>query len=418
MRQLDSQSGLLPSGQTADVEADVEYLSTLSARGQDRIRFEAFLADLSATFVNVVADLVDSQIVSALRQIVMFLDIDRSGFAELLGDQMLITHSFELPGVPPSPRIIVEKHFPAYARMVRAGEPFQLPDDLPEDAVAEREYCARSGLLSQLTVPLKVTGAVVGGIGFASLRAKVNWPEELIRRLRLVGDIFTNALARKRAEEALRTLAARLLTAQEEERRRVAREMHDDWTQRLAVMGLDLARLEQHITDPGEALALVRTLQGQLVSLSEDVHALSRQLHPSILDDLGLSEALRSECAAFSRRERISISYRTEGVPRSVPKEIALCVYRVAQEALRNLAKHAAVSEGWVTLTASGGELVLRVQDQGIGFDPEESRSEPGLGLASMDERTRLVRASLSLTSAPGCGTTVEVRAPLLEGNG
>jgi signal transduction histidine kinase len=157
-------------------------------------------------------------------------------------------------------------------------------------------------------------------------------------------------------------------------------------------------------------------MQGQLVALSEDVHALSRQLHPSILDDLGLAEALRSECAAFSRREGVTIAYHAEGVPQAVPRDVALCVYRVAQEALRNLAKHAAVGEGWVTLAATGQELVLRVRDEGVGFDPVEARPEPGLGLASMQERVRLVRDSLSLTSAPGRGTTVEVRAPLYGG--
>jgi len=136
-------------------------------------------------------------------------------------------------------------------------------------------------------------------------------------------------------------------------------------------------------------------------------------LHPSILDDLGLVEALRSECVSFSRRERIAIDYRPEEVPTTLPKDVALCVYRVAQEALRNLAKHAGVNEAWVTLVATGPELLLRVQDQGAGFDPAELRSQPGLGLSSMEERVRLVQAQLAVTSAPGQGTTVEVRVPL-----
>ncbi|MFO0821787.1 MAG: ATP-binding protein [Gemmataceae bacterium] len=368
-------------------------------------------------FVNVTADQVDSQIVSALRQIVEFLAIDRSGLAELLGDQMVITHSFERPGVPPSPRVILEAHFPFYARKVRAGDAFRLPDDLPPEATVEREFLIRTGLKSNLTIPLKVTGSVVGGLGFASFHEPIEWPDELVRRLRLVGDIFTNALARKRADETLRALAAKLLTAQEEERRRVAREMHDDWTQRLAILNFDVVDLENHLGDPAAALPLLRSMQTRLVALAEDVHALSRQLHPAILDDLGLAEAIRSECAAFSRREGITITYRTEAVPRAVPREVALCIYRVAQEALRNLAKHAAVNEGWVTLDGTVSELVLRVRDQGVGFNPAEVPADPGLGLASMEERVRLVRAALSITSASGRGTTVEVRAPLREGD-
>jgi signal transduction histidine kinase len=183
-------------------------------------------------------------------------------------------------------------------------------------------------------------------------------------------------------------------------------------------------------------------MQGQLVALAEDVHALSRQLHPSILDDLGLVEALRSECASFTRREGIAVHYRPGEIATPLPRDIALCVYRVAQEALRNLAKHAAAREAWVTLAITpsptrgeggeglhpsalvgeglgvrGPELVLRVQDQGVGFDPAGLRSQPGLGLSSMEERVRLVGAELVVASAPGQGTTVEVRFPLERGD-
>jgi signal transduction histidine kinase len=243
----------------------------------------------------------------------------------------------------------------------------------------------------------------------------------------LVGEIFTNAVVRKRSDEALRIreqslrqahedlreLAAKLLHAQEEERRRVAREMHDDWTQRLALLGIDTAKLEKAIGMPETAMPLLRTMREQLVSLSEDIHALSRQLHPAILDDLGLVEAVRSECASFSHREGIAVVYQPGEVPATLPKDIALGVYRIAQEALRNVAKHAAVNEAWVTLVASGAELLLRVEDQGIGFDPAGEHSQPGLGLSSMEERARLIQAELCITSARGRGTMVEVRAPL-----
>jgi PAS domain S-box-containing protein len=215
------------------------------------------------------------------------------------------------------------------------------------------------------------------------------------------------------AHERQRDLTSRLLHAQEEERRRIAREMHDDWTQRLTLLGIDIAKLEKQLDAPDPALSLLHTMQEQLVSLSEDVHDLSRQLHPAILDDLGLVEALRSECASFSRREGIAVVYHLEDVPSCLPKDIALCVYRVAQEALRNIAKHAAVDEASVSLAAAGAELVLRVQDKGVGFDPPAVFSRPGLGLSSMAERIRLVQGELSVRSATGQGTTVAVRIPL-----
>ena len=171
--------------------------------GPERLRFETLLANLSATFVNVPATEVDSQIETGLKQLVEFLDLDRSGFGELSAEGLVITHSYQLPGIPPSPRVIVEAVFPFYAKLIHEGRVFRTPDDLPPEAELERAFLARTGLKSNLTIPLKVTGAVVGGIGFASFRSAREWPEELIQRLRLVGDIFTNALARKRSDEAL-----------------------------------------------------------------------------------------------------------------------------------------------------------------------------------------------------------------------
>jgi RNA polymerase sigma factor (sigma-70 family) len=167
--------------------------------------FEAFLADLSATFISVPADQVDPQIVAGLRQIVEFLGIDRSGFGELVAEKnkIVITHSYEVPSVPPTPRIYVEDHWPDYASKVQQGEPFRVPEDLPAEATAEREYLAQVGLKSQFTIPLKMAGDLVGAIGFASFRSHLEWPEDLVLRLRLIGDIFNYSLARKHAYEAL-----------------------------------------------------------------------------------------------------------------------------------------------------------------------------------------------------------------------
>src|SRR5205807_9594995 len=134
------------------------------------------------------------------------------------------------------------------------------------------------------------------------------------------GELRAQEQSLRQAREGLRKLAAKLLRAQEEERRRIAREMHDDWTQRLALLGIDLAKLERNLGAPEKALPLLRTMQEQLVMLAEDVHALSRQLHPSILDDLGLIEALRSECASFSRREGIAVRYLPQEAPILLPR--------------------------------------------------------------------------------------------------
>ena len=302
----------------------------------------------------------------------------------------------------------------------------RLPEDAPAEAVNERAYVIKTGMKSNLTIPLKAGGIVLGVLSFGAFREFRAWPDELVQRLRTVGEIFANALARKRADQdvhareeslrmtqdELRLLAGRLLQAQEDERRRIAREMHDDWTQRLAVLAIDAAKLETQLDPSSNAHRQLQEMRGELVGLSEDVHALSRQLHPSILDDLGLVDALRSECASVTRREGVAVAYRSDGVTAPLPKDVALCIYRVAQEALRNVVKHAGTEEARVSLIGSSRELILTVQDRGVGFDAAEVRSREGLGLSSMGERVRLVRGELSVHSEPGQGTTVTVRVP------
>jgi signal transduction histidine kinase len=149
------------------------------------------------------------------------------------------------------------------------------------------------------------------------------------------------------------------------------------------------------------------------VNLSEDVHALSRQLHPAILDDLGLADALRSECASFTEREGVAVVYRPAEVPASLAREAALSLYRVAQEALRNVAKHARTGEAWVTLCTTERKVVLCVEDRGAGFEVTAARSRAALGLSSMRERLRLVRGEVAVESEPGRGTRVTARVPL-----
>jgi signal transduction histidine kinase len=224
---------------------------------------------------------------------------------------------------------------------------------------------------------------------------------------------------RKRAMEQLRVsheqqrdLASRLLRAQEVERRRLAREMHDDLTQRLAVMAIEVGKLEQQHNLPGAVAESLRGTRDQLVKLSEDVHAMSRQLHPSILEDLGLEDALRSECVSFQKREGIAVSYQTDHVPGDLSRDTALCLYRIAQEALRNVVRHAGTDRAEVTLIGHDEEVLLTVSEAGKGFDLVGARSQRGLGLASMEERARLIGAELSIVSHVGKGTTISVLVP------
>lgn len=220
--------------------------------------------------------------------------------------------------------------------------------------------------------------------------------------------------ALRESQKDLQVLAGKLLSAQEEERRLLARELHDDMTQRLAVLAIEVGKLEQQLqTAPDPVLGRLRETKEQMVRLSADVHVISRQLHPAILDDLGLVSAIESECSNFSQREGIVVKYEAQNVPPTLPKNVALCIYRVAQEGLRNIAKHAQTQEAYVTLGGTDDTVLLSIGDDGIGFDPSQLRGKAGLGLASIEERIRLIQGDLSLRSQPGGGTVIEVRAPL-----
>ncbi len=223
--------------------------------------------------------------------------------------------------------------------------------------------------------------------------------------------VLRDITERKRSEEELHDLSRRLIGAHEEERALLARELHDDVSQRLAVLAIDVGRAETAAEDEAQAEAM-QTVREGLVRLSEDVHSLAYQLHPSILEELGLAEALRAECERRSHRGRLDLSVDVDPLPDVVSKDTALCLFRVAQEALSNVARHADATAASVRLRRTDEGLLLAVADDGVGFDPDVLVRGGHLGLASMRERVRLVSGTLDIESAPGSGTTVIAWAP------
>ena len=220
---------------------------------------------------------------------------------------------------------------------------------------------------------------------------------------------------RRRGEDEARDLNGRLITAHEDERARLAHALHDDVTQRLALLAIDAGQKEKGLGDTIAGQA-IRSIRHDLVQLSEDVHALSYALHPAILEDLGLIEALKAECARFGAIEGIPTSFRAADGVDEPTKALSLCLYRVAQEALRNVARHSSASSVEVELRAAGGGIELAVQDNGVGFDPTRKQGRPSLGLAGMRQRLSLVDGELLIDSAPGGGTSIVARAPLKRG--
>ena len=233
--------------------------------------------------------------------------------------------------------------------------------------------------------------------------------------------ICNDITQRKKSQEALlksredfRNLAGKLLSVQESERRRLAREMHDDLTQRLAVLAIDIGKIEQDFQDTEDpVVGNLQSIRESLVSLSGDIHAISRQLHPSILEDLGLVDAVKSECISFSRREGIAVDFHNEGVPPKISPDVAICIYRIVQEGLRNVAKHSGATQLQISLIGKDDSIHLTIKDQGAGFDLKETKKKLGLGLVSMQERTRLIQGNISIESRPGKGTVINVRASL-----
>ncbi len=219
--------------------------------------------------------------------------------------------------------------------------------------------------------------------------------------------------ARRQADEEMRQLSGRLIHAQEEERRRIARELHDDLNQRLALLSVDLELLGQEGMN-GHANSRIGQISAQVRELSSDVHKLAYQLHPAKLDQLGLVAAAGSCCRELAQQSGVKIEFTHENVPRNLPAEIALCLFRILQEALHNMVKHSGAKDARVKLVARTEEIRLEVSDDGKGFEVEHARRNGGLGMLSMQERLRLVHGEIAVHSRPGQGTRVELSVPLV----
>jgi PAS domain S-box-containing protein len=225
-----------------------------------------------------------------------------------------------------------------------------------------------------------------------------------------IGSAF-DVTERKLAEEALSMASRRLIEAQEQERTRLARDLHDDILQRLALVSVRLDRLTRDSDDTVELREGIEAARGQIGDLVQDIQALSHRLHSSKLDLLGLARAAAGVCAELSDLHGVTIDFQAEDVAERLPDEISLCLFRVLQEALQNAFKHSGSRQMQVSLRGGARDIELTIVDAGAGFDPRAARTR-GLGLTSMRERLKLVDGELSINSTPGAGTTVHARVP------
>ena len=254
-----------------------------------------------------------------------------------------------------------------------------------------------------------------GGMVWLEKNGRAFFDEQgkLLRMIGMVADITQ----RKLAEEALAGVGRRLIEAQEQERTRIARELHDDFSQRLALLAVELEELHQNPPILSEIQRRMGVLQRQVSEIATDIQTLSHELHSSKLEYLGIAVAMRGFCREFGERQDVEIDLRSHDLPSSLSPDISLCLFRVLQEALHNSAKYSGVRRVEARLWGEPDEIHLTVSDSGAGFDSEAAKEGRGLGLISMKERLNLVNGSLSIDSQPKSGTTIHARVPLSSGH-
>jgi PAS domain S-box-containing protein len=222
----------------------------------------------------------------------------------------------------------------------------------------------------------------------------------------------------KLAQQALEKVSGQLIEAQENERRRIARDLHDDICQRLALLSMELDQANRSANESADTTKeRLKEIRQHCAEIAGDVQSLSHELHSSRLDYLGTAAAIRGFCHEFSKQHEVSIEFTDRDVPVDLPREVSLCLFRVTQEALHNAVKYSGVNQYTVELTATAQEIQLVVSDSGRGFDVEGAKRNRGLGLVSMQERVHLVHGSLHVESEPGQGTKILAVVPLVSEN-
>lgn len=302
---------------------------------------------------------------------------------------------FEIFGLEPSRTLTFERFF----RRVH-------PDDagMVEDAIV----AARNGGIDYSVVYRVILPD--GELRWISSLGKFEFEDGKAKYLRGASVDITK---RKVAEQSAHALSRKLMGAQEKERARLARELHDDLSQSLALLSIQLQSLSGESVKPTTVKRQVGELTEQIQRLSLDVHRISHELHPSKLNQLGLEAALRGFCRETGAAHGMKVRFEAKGVPRNLPNDISLCVYRIAQESLQNAVKHSGAAFANVILEAADGEIRLVVSDNGCGFDPDSLKSKESLGLVSMEERIRAVNGKLTIESVTDAGTKIAAVVPI-----
>ena len=401
------------------------------------LAFDDLLNRLLAGLAGAGAADMDSQIKCSLQQIAEVFGVEYAFLCQLARDRASwsSTHEWCAPSVTSQfhhYQNVPMGTFPWLEKQLLSGGVVQIqkPADLPPEAAVARQRWTAEGFKSTLQTPLRGHGGLVNGcIGLFSVSHEVTWRQEDTVRLQMLSDALATALERKRAEEALhqsreqlRALLARLQTLREEERTRISREIHDHLGQLLTAMKLDLRWIERKIgglPHPEICDALngkvdsVRQLTDETI---ESVQKLASELRPGILDRLGLAPAIEVETQSFQSRTGIRCDWDLPGDTLIIPPDLATGAFRIFQEILTNIARHAHATHVTVRLECEEKLLVLEAADNGVGIDKNALANPKSLGLLGMQERAAMLGGELAFGATPGGGTTVTVRLPIDSG--
>ena len=333
---------------------------------QASFEFEKLISELSTYFIDMPANKIDAGIDEALNRLRVFLSVDRVTMFEFSADQVELYRTHHSSGADMlAPDALNAKLCPWYFSNFLSGKPLFLKslNELPAEAKAEQKLLERFGVKSNAIVPMESERTIMGSLSFVTVAEERTWSEHIIHQLPTVGSIFANALLRKSADEA---------RASSELLKRAA-------------------------------------------DLGDDLHSLSHRLHSSTLENLGLTLGLSSLCQEFTEQQGIQVDFAHENISRGINPNLALCIFRIVQEALRNVKKHSGSNRAEVRLRREDERLYLSISDAGIGFDKQQRSNRAGLGIRSMEERLRLVGGRIEIVSERNRGTILHVCLPCKE---
>ena len=395
---------------------DITERKRVAASIQDQLAFNEILNKILSRFATCAPPDSDPAVVEALQAIAQFIGADHAYVVLFSADRTTwgATHEWCAPHV--APQFHRYQDLPIGTRpwseaKVLTAETIRLDSlsQYPPAARAELELARAEGALSVLSVPIRgQAGQLTGCVGLHSHDHPLAWADVDVTRLRMVGDAIANLLERKRIEMCLRELSHRLHRAQDEERRRIARELHDSTAQLLAAVLMNLGALQGDSTRVnGKTARLVQETTDLVERCTQEIRILSYRLHPPLLDQMGLGPALRSYVQGFASRSGIEVTLDLACGEQRLPEEIELALFRVVQEGLGNIHRHSGSRTARISLRREAEGAVLEVADQGTGMPAKTLEAiqngtvTQGVGLAAMQERLREIGASLTVESSP-----------------